>query len=84
MLKELSSLPAREVDFCHTTRHTPSVMSQKSRRSEASAKNESGEYATFENGLKQVLSVPRSKMRATLEAEKKRKKVSSRASGDRA
>jgi hypothetical protein len=48
-----------------------------------SGKKEQGEYATFEDALKKVLSVPHSKMRATLDAEKKRKKVSSRASGEK-
>jgi hypothetical protein len=50
-----------------------------SNRSEHSAKNESGEYATFTAALKKVLSVPHSAIQATLSAEKKRK-TSSRAS----
>ena len=31
-----------------------------------SAKNESGEYATFENALKKVLSVPHSELKSSL------------------
>jgi hypothetical protein len=53
-----------------------------------SAKNETGEYATFETALKKVLSVPRSTMKAKLDAEKRARKrhakrVSSRASADK-
>ncbi len=44
-----------------------------------SGKNESGEYDAFEGALKRVLSVPRSKMKSKLNAEK-RKKVKSSAS----
>jgi hypothetical protein len=39
-----------------------------------SAKNESGEYATFEAALKKVLSVPRSELKAKLDAERREKK----------
>jgi hypothetical protein len=45
-----------------------------------SAKNESGEYATFENALKNVLSVPRSKIKSKLDAEKRKRLNSSSAS----
>jgi hypothetical protein len=38
-----------------------------------SAKNETGEYATFEEALKKVLSVPRSEMKSKLNAEKRKK-----------
>jgi hypothetical protein len=38
-----------------------------------SAKNESGEYATFEAALKKVLSVRHSKMKSKLDAEKRRR-----------
>lgn len=54
------------------------------KRSEDSAKNERGEYATFETALKKVLSVSRSEMRATLDAEKKHRKASSRVSESKA
>lgn len=47
--------------------------------SKPSAKNETSEYATFEDALKKVLSVPHSKMRSAIDAEKKQKKSSSRA-----
>jgi hypothetical protein len=50
-----------------------------------SGKNDSGEYATFENALRTVLSVPHSKLKSKINAEKrkrvKRSSVSSRASG---
>lgn len=47
-----------------------------------SAKNESGEYATFENALKKVLSVPHSALKAELDREKRvRKQRQKRASG---
>ncbi len=50
-------------------------------RPEPSAKNERGEYATFNDALKKVLSVPRSEMQAKLDAEKKHpRKASSRVS----
>jgi hypothetical protein len=49
-----------------------------------SAKNETGEYATFSNALKRVLSVPHSEMKAKLDAEKltraRKQKAVSRAS----
>ena len=53
-----------------------------------SAKNETGEYATFELALRKVLSVPRSAMKAKLDAEKRARKrhakrASSRASADK-
>jgi hypothetical protein len=47
---------------------------------ESSAKNESGEYATFEDALKKVLSVPHSKMKSKLAAEKRKKIKKSSAS----
>jgi hypothetical protein len=37
------------------------------------AKNANGEYATFEEALKTVLSVPHSKLKAHLDAEKRKK-----------
>jgi hypothetical protein len=51
----------------------------------SSAKNESGEYATFESALKKVLSVPHSALKAHLDAEKRArirrgKRASARAS----
>jgi hypothetical protein len=53
-------------------------------RPDSSAKNDQGEYATFENALKKVLSVPRSEMTAKLNVEKRarkrHRKLSSRAS----
>jgi hypothetical protein len=42
-----------------------------------SAKNESGEYAAFESALKKVLSVPDSKMKSKLDAEKRKRPKSS-------
>lgn len=48
-------------------------------RSNPSAKNEQGEYATFTDALKKVLSVPRSEIGLNANAEKKIK-VSSRVS----
>jgi hypothetical protein len=57
-------------------------LSQKLHRSEPSAKNDSGEYATFTDALKKVLSVPHSEMKSTLDAEKKHK-PSSRASREK-
>jgi hypothetical protein len=38
-----------------------------------SGKNETGEYATFEKALKTVLSVPHSKMKNKLNAEKRKR-----------
>jgi len=45
-----------------------------------SAKNESGEYATFENALKKVLSVSHSKIKSKLDAEKRKRLKTSSAS----
>jgi hypothetical protein len=45
-----------------------------------SAKNESGEYAAFETALKKVLSVPHSKMKSKLDAEKRKRVKTSSAS----
>jgi hypothetical protein len=39
-----------------------------------SAKNEQGEYATFETALKKVLSVPHSALKAQLDREKRMRK----------
>jgi len=44
------------------------------KRSEPSGKNDRGEYATFADALKKVLSVPRSKIKAKLDAEKRARK----------
>jgi hypothetical protein len=47
-----------------------------------SAKNETGEYATFETALKKVLSVPHLELKAKLDAEKRvRKQRTKRTSG---
>jgi hypothetical protein len=47
-----------------------------------SAKNESGEFATFETALKKVLSVPHSALKAELDREKRvRKQRGKRPSG---
>jgi len=43
------------------------------RRSKPSAKNATGEYAAFENVLKQVLSVPHSVIKSKLDAEKRKR-----------
>jgi hypothetical protein len=57
-------------------------VSQKPHRSEPSAKNEQGEYATFEKDLRTVLSVPHSALKAKLNAAKgKRTKKSSASLG---
>jgi hypothetical protein len=57
-------------------------MSQKAIRPDPSAKNEQGEYATFETALKKVLSVPHSALKAHLDAERRaRKRRGKRASG---
>ena len=42
-------------------------------RPDHSSKNESGEYATFENALKTVLSVPRAKIKSKLDADKRKR-----------
>jgi hypothetical protein len=47
--------------------------------SKRSGKDESSEYATFETALKKILSVPHSKMKSKLNAEK-RKRIKSSAS----
>jgi hypothetical protein len=49
-------------------------------RPEPSAKNELGEYATFENALKTILSVPHSKIKSKLNAEKRKRIKKSSAS----
>jgi hypothetical protein len=52
-----------------------------------SAKNDSGEYETFETALKKILSVPRSQMKSKLDAEKRKrikKSSASRASDSKA
>jgi hypothetical protein len=49
------------------------------RNPKPSAKNATGEYATFESALKKILSVPHSEIKAKLDAEK-RKRVKSSAS----
>jgi hypothetical protein len=48
-----------------------------SRHPKPSAKNDAGEYATFENALKKVLSVPHSQIKSKLDAEKRRRTKSS-------
>jgi len=55
---------------------------QVARHPRPSAKNESGEYATFENALKKILSVPHSEIKAKLDAEKRKR--AKRASASRA
>jgi hypothetical protein len=49
-------------------------------RPKPSAKNEPGSYSNFESALKKVLSVPRSELKAKLDAEKRRKPVRTSAS----
>ncbi len=39
-----------------------------------SAKNETGEYANFENALRKVLSVPHSELKSKLSSEKRARK----------
>jgi len=48
-----------------------------------SAKNIEGDFGAFEDTLRKVLSVPHAKIKAALDAEKKRKKRVSRASRGR-
>jgi hypothetical protein len=55
-------------------------MSKTSNCPEPSAKNERDEYATFENALKTVLSVPHKKLKSKLDAEKRKKAKKSSAS----
>jgi hypothetical protein len=43
------------------------------RHSKPSAKNYSGEYAVFEDALRKVLSVPHSKMKSKLNAQKRKR-----------
>ena len=52
-------------------------------RPKPSAKNESSEYAAFEGALRKILSVPHSKIKSKLDAEKRKrvKASASRASG---
>jgi hypothetical protein len=52
---------------------------RRSHRPEPSAKNERSEYATFENALRKVVSVPHSEVQAKIDARKKHR-ASSRAS----
>jgi hypothetical protein len=66
------------------TLHTPSVVPQKPTRPAAPAKNEQGEYATFENALKKVLSVPHSALKAQLDAEKRVQKQRQKRASDHA
>jgi hypothetical protein len=49
-----------------------------------SAKNENGEYATFETALKKVLSVPHSALKAELDREKRVRKQRRRQASDHA
>jgi len=50
-----------------------------------SAKNETGEYATFESALRKVLSVPHSEIKAKIDAGKQaRKRQKQKLSSDRA
>ncbi len=64
-------------------------MSQKSIRPTPSAKNEKGEFDNFTNLLDRLLSVPHSKIKAELDAEKEAKRTrpkhasSGRASGEK-
>jgi hypothetical protein len=62
----------REGLLTYRSRHdtTPTVVPHKPRRSELSAKNEQGEYATFVEALKTVLSVPHSALKTKLNAAK--------------
>jgi hypothetical protein len=58
-------------DFLRLPRHTPSAVAKTSHRSETSGKNDQNEYATFENALKDVLSVSPSKLKSKINAEKR-------------
>lgn len=50
------------------------------RHPKPSAKNDAGEYATFETALKTVLSVSRSEIKSAIDDEKRRKVKTSSAS----
>lgn len=70
-----------ELDIWQTARHTPSVVPQKLNRSDPSAKNEqSDEYEKFASALKTVLSIPHSKIKSKLNAEKRKRTRKSSAS----
>lgn len=59
-------------------------MASNATRSDQSGKSEQGEYATFENALKKVVSVPRSEIAAKLDAEKRARKRHKKHASDRA
>jgi len=65
--------------FLDAPRYSPFQRDFVARHPEPSAKNATGEYATFESALKKVLSVPHSELKSKLDAEK-RKRVKSSAS----
>jgi hypothetical protein len=51
---------------------------QKPTRSDPSAKNDAGEFGNFDRLLGQILEVPHSKIKAELEAEKRKKPTQKR------
>ena len=55
-----------------------------SNRPKTSAKTEQGEYLTFENALKKVLSVPHSALKAEIDREKRVRKQQKQRAYDRA
>jgi hypothetical protein len=77
------TLDARRITLIPEGSYVP----QKLTRPDFLGRDDKDEYATFEAALKKVLSVPRSAIKARLDAErpvrKRRKRVSSRASRDK-
>jgi hypothetical protein len=55
-------------------------MANAAKHSKPSSKNDTGEYATFENALKSVLSVSPSKLKTKINAEKRKRFKKSSAS----
>jgi len=64
-----------EIDFRHTTPYPRFQRARLATHPKPSAKNEQGEFGNFTNLLDKLLSVPHSKIKAELDAEKKREKA---------
>jgi len=58
--------------------HTPIVVPQKPPRSDPSGRNDSSEFQRFDGLLNRLLKVPHSKIKAELDAEKRRPKKQKR------
>jgi hypothetical protein len=61
------------VHYDYTRKVTRRQMANAAKHSKPSAKNETSEYATFENALKSVLSVSHSQLKTKLDAEKRKR-----------